>query len=45
MSDVALSGALAGGPRHGKPKLDHETSPITALIFLALLAGGLFYTA
>lgn len=45
MSDVALSGALAGGPRHSKPKLDHETSPITALIFLALLAGGLFYTA
>ena len=49
MSDVSLSGGLADGLRPGspsnKPKLDHETSPITALIFLALLAGGLFYTA
>ena len=49
MSDVSLRGGLADGLRPGspsnKPKLDHETSPITALIFLALLAGGLFYTA
>ena len=49
MSDVPLSVGLADGLRPGspsnKPKLDHETSPITALIFLALLAGGLFYTA
>lgn len=41
MSDVALSGALAGG----KPKLDHPSNLATVLIFLALLAGGLFYTA
>jgi len=49
MSDVALSGALAGGPHagapSGKPRLDHDTGPVTALIFIALLAGGLFFTA
>ena len=28
-----------------KPNLDHGTSPVTVLIFLALLAGGLFFTA
>jgi inorganic phosphate transporter, PiT family len=47
MSDVALSGALPGGAGvpSGKPNLDHGTSPVTVLIFLALLAGGLFFTA
>lgn len=41
MSDVALGGALADG----KPKLDQQSNPTTVFIFLALLAGGLFYTA
>ena len=47
MSDVALSGALPGGAGSpsSKPNLDHGTSPVTVLIFLALLAGGLFFTA
>jgi PiT family inorganic phosphate transporter len=47
MSDVALSGALPGrsGGQSSKPNLEHGTSPVTVLIFLALLAGGLFYTA
>ncbi|RUO97888.1 inorganic phosphate transporter [Hyphomicrobium sp.] len=47
MSDVALSGAVpsgAGSPS-SRPNLDHGTSPITVLIFLSLLAGGLFFTA
>ncbi|CAA2141769.1 inorganic phosphate transporter [Hyphomicrobium sp. ghe19] len=47
MSDVALSGALAGaaGTPSSKPNLDHGTSTVTVFIFLALLAGGLFFTA
>ncbi|MET0640160.1 MAG: inorganic phosphate transporter [Hyphomicrobium sp.] len=47
MSDVALGGALpsgAGAPS-SKPNLDHGSGLITTLIFLALLAGGLFFTA
>src|SRR5690348_8057925 len=47
MSDVALSGALAGaaGTPSSKPNLEHGTSTVTVFIFLALLAGGLFFTA
>ncbi|MFA5956062.1 inorganic phosphate transporter [Hyphomicrobium sp.] len=47
MSDVALSGALPGGASSpsSKPNLDHGSNLITTLIFLALLAGGLFFTA
>jgi PiT family inorganic phosphate transporter len=40
MSDVALAD-VAGG----RPKLDHPANPVTAFVFLGLLAGGLFYTA
>ena len=32
-------------PTAGKPKLDPSLNPRTALIFLAILAGGLFYMA
>jgi PiT family inorganic phosphate transporter len=32
-------------PTAGKPKLDQSLNPRTALIFLAILAGGLFYMA
>ncbi|MBS0270426.1 MAG: inorganic phosphate transporter [Proteobacteria bacterium] len=46
MSDVALNGGLAGaGTPSSKPNLDHGANTITVFIFLALLAGGLFFTA
>jgi inorganic phosphate transporter, PiT family len=47
MSDVALSGAVPGGAGSpsSKPNLDQGSGLITTLIFLALLAGGLFFTA
>ena len=47
MSDVALSGAVHGGKGSpsGKPNLDQGSSLITTMIFLALMAGGLFFTA
>ncbi|RUP10183.1 inorganic phosphate transporter [Hyphomicrobium sp.] len=46
MSDVALNGTLAGaGTPSSKPNLDHGANTVTVFIFLALLAGGLFFTA
>ncbi len=47
MADVALSGTVPGGAGtpDSRPNLEHGTNPITALIFLGLLAGGLFFTA
>jgi PiT family inorganic phosphate transporter len=49
MSDVAQAGALGTGldkvQSAARPKLDHDNGPLTVLLFLALLAGGIFYTA
>ncbi|MFT3732355.1 MAG: inorganic phosphate transporter [Hyphomicrobium sp.] len=48
MSDTTSVASLPGGiphPHGGKPKLDHDSGIITVLVFLGLLAGGIFFTA
>jgi PiT family inorganic phosphate transporter len=46
MSDmaVALTGT-AESDAHSRPRLDHDNGIATILIFLALLAGGVFFSA
>jgi inorganic phosphate transporter, PiT family len=41
MADVAVSNEAYRGK--GAPKLDHKTSPLTAIVFFALLAAGIGY--
>ena len=41
MADVAVS--TQGYRGKGAPKLDHKTSPLTAIVFFALLAAGIGY--
>ena len=47
MSNATLTGGLpqvdSGAAK--RPQLDHNSGPITAIIFISLLGGGLFYTA
>src|ERR1700761_4342975 len=40
MTDITASGGYHGA---GAPKLDHKTSPVTAIVFFALLACGIGY--
>src|SRR3974390_2142165 len=42
MSDIALPGSIE--PARG-PRLDHETNPITAILFVGALAAGGFFVA
>ncbi|MEI9932893.1 MAG: inorganic phosphate transporter, partial [Rhizomicrobium sp.] len=41
MTDIAASTHAYSGK--GSPKLDHKTSPVTAIVFFALLAAGIGY--
>ncbi|WP_342361232.1 inorganic phosphate transporter [Terrarubrum flagellatum] len=45
MSYVAADPNLVSPTPQKGPKLDHETNPITMIIFLGMLAAGLLYTA
>ncbi len=43
MSDVALPGSIE--PAQRGPRLDHQTNPLTAIIFLGVIAAGLLFVA
>jgi PiT family inorganic phosphate transporter len=44
MTDVTMGHGGTGAPA-GRPKLDHETSPTTMILFAGILAAGLLYVA
>jgi len=41
----ANAATLQSAPASNRPKLDHKPSPVTAIIFVGLLAAGLLFTA
>ena len=44
MTDATLNGSLDPGVAK-RPKLDHDSNPLTAILFFGLLAAGLLYVA
>ena len=45
MSSIAASPNVTSGQPSGRPRLDSKPGPVTLIVFVALLAIGLFYTA
>ena len=41
----ANAATLQSAPASNRPKLDHKPSPVTAIVFIGLLAAGLLFTA
>jgi PiT family inorganic phosphate transporter len=44
MAEMALPGSIEPARQHG-PKLDHALNPITAILFLGVLAAGILFVA
>src|SRR5215469_3345305 len=44
MAEIALPGSIEPARQHG-PKLDHDVNPITAILFMGVLAAGILFVA
>jgi phosphate/sulfate permease len=44
MAEMALPGSIEPAKQHG-PKLDHAVNPITAILFMGVLAAGILFVA